>query len=102
MGVAAHFDDNRSASTDRRCLAHDVAAEDRAGAALEQALLARLRLAGRRFQGDARGHAAAGRAAIDLPAGEDADIAAWPAVRAVAAIGQDRAIEEGEVGLVGM
>ena len=37
MGAAADFDDHRSAAADRRCLAHDAAAEDGAGAALEPA-----------------------------------------------------------------
>ena len=101
MGAAADFDDHRLAAADRRCLAHDAAAEDVAGAALEPALIAQPRLAARHLQGHAGGDAAAGRAAVDLPAGEDADVAARP-VRAVAAVGQDGAVEEGEVGLVGM
>ena len=41
------------------------------------------------------------RAAIDLPAGEDADIAARHRC-SIAAIGQDGAVEEGEIGLAWM
>ena len=83
MGAAAHLDDHRLAPADRRSLMDDLSAEDRTGAALEQALLARLYAAARRVERQPCRHAAAGRAAIDLAAGKDADIAARLAVRAV-------------------
>src|SRR6266508_164454 len=102
MSAAADLDDHRFAPADSRRLAHDAAAEDIAGAALEQALIARPRLVARHLQGHAGGDAAAGRAAIDLPAGEDADVATRLAARSVATVGQDGAIEEGEIGFVAM
>ena len=98
---AADVDDHRLARADRRRLAHRRSGEDRTGAALEPALLADPRLTPRHLQRHSRRDAAAGRAAVDLPAGEDADVAAGH-VLAVAAIGQDRAVEEGEIGFVGM
>src|SRR4029077_16387300 len=100
MGAAAYFDDHRLAPDDRRSLTDDLSAEDRAGAALEQALLGRLHAAARRHKRQAGRHAAAGRTAVDLATGEDADIAARSAVRPVAAIGQDRSVEKGQIGLV--
>src|ERR1044071_4935417 len=76
MGAAADFDDHRLAPANRRRLAHETAAEDIARAALEPAFVAEPCLAARHLQGHARGDAAAGRTAIDLAAGEDADVAA--------------------------
>src|SRR5260370_37340510 len=102
MGAATHFDDHRLRAANRRPLAQDLAAEDRVGAALEQALLARPHAAARRLERQARSHAAAGRATVDLAAGEDADIAAPPAAAPLAPIGQDRSVEETGSGIVGM
>ena len=101
MGAAADFDDHRLASADRRRLAHDAAAED-----------APVQLSNRRSspsRASRRAICRAMRAVTPLPVGLRS---IWrPAkmqtlrlgrVRAVAAVGQDGAVEEGEVGLVGM
>src|SRR5215813_4322660 len=48
VGAAADFDDHRLAAVDRRGLAHDLATEQRAGAALEAAFLAAAHIAPRR------------------------------------------------------
>ncbi len=83
-------------------LGHHLAGKARADDALEFATLAgrdrALGMHGRQPRGDA----GAGRRAVDLGVGEDADIAARPAARAVMAVGEDRAVEEGEIGMVGM
>ena len=52
--------------------------------------------------GKPRGDAGAGRRAVDLGLGEDADIPGRLLGERIVAIGQDRAVEEGEVGVVGM
>src|SRR5262245_1886631 len=57
-------------------LTQGTAGEVRAGDALVGAGVADARLPPRHLQRDARRHAAAGRTAVDLPAGEDANVAA--------------------------
>src|SRR3954467_5058934 len=98
MRDAADLDDHRFARTDGRSLAQRRSSEDRTGAALEAALLSERRLPTRNLQRHARRHTAARRAAIDLAAREDADVAAGRH----RTVGQDGAIEKSEIGLGGM
>ena len=54
------------------------------------------------LEGDARGHAAACGAAVHLALGEDADVRCGRGIEGILAVGQDGAVEEGQVRIVGM
>src|SRR5580658_2044749 len=73
---AADLDDHCLARTDRRRVAQHLTGEDRAGAALERTLFAHPCLPPRDLQRHTCGDSTAGRAAIDLAAREDANVAA--------------------------
>ena len=89
MGLAADLDGHRLEASGA-CFLDRPAGEDRPGDALEAPLLPQGDEAAGMLHGDARGDAAAGRAAVDLAGGEDADIgrgiggnASAPSVRMV-------------------
>src|SRR5579863_1987534 len=96
IGAAADPRDDGGAIAGAR-LAHQLARERASGEAAEATARAETDTAARIVERQARGNAAAGRAAIHLPFGEDAEIGAgmrryWRHI-----VGDDGAVEKREV-----
>src|SRR5262252_3967197 len=100
MRLAADLDYD-GVETAGACFLQDLSGEDRAGQAFEAALLAHRDEPAGVLHGETRGYAAPRGAAVDLALGEDADISAWPSAGALCAVGQDGAIEKGELRILG-
>src|SRR5262249_45441141 len=101
MRLAADLDDDGLETAGARFL-QDLSGEDGAGQAFEEPLLARRDELTGMLHGEARGYAAPRRAAVDLALGENADVGARPLCRAIHAVGQDGAVEKGELWVLGM
>ena len=78
------------------------AGETRADDAFEDACLTSRDLALGMHGGEPRGDAGAGRRAVDLGLREHADVPGRPIGKRIVAVGQDRAVEEGKVVMIGM
>src|SRR5262249_20670109 len=93
--------DHRGSVTGPR-LAQELAREGLAGQAAKRSATANRQGAARVIERETRGYAAAGRAAIHLPFPEDAKVERGRAIAGAGVVGQDRAVEEGEIAGVRM
>ena len=99
MASATDLDGPGRAATD--CLlVHGPARECGSGDACELSFLPHLDETAGSLNGDASSHARTGGGAVHLPIGEDAQVGGRRLRPGISAIGEDRAVQEGEIGVV--